>query len=398
MSIDRFCRGFLSDLSAQGYDVVVVSSPGRELATIAERERVRTVELPMERHISVLKDMRSVWRMIKILKRETPEIVHSITPKAGLVTMMAAWVAGVPIRVHTFTGLIFPTSRGVKKRLLKTIDKLMCRFATHVVAEGNGVRNLLQQNKVTRKPIRVLGNGSIAGVDVDFFNVDAVDSSSAMRDAAELNTSEINPEKIDEIKRFTFIFVGRLVGDKGVNELVAAFSRLSEEDGGCQLLLVGESERTLDPLKPATECIMDTNPDIVRVGNRDDVRPWLLRADVLVLPSYREGFPNVVLEAGAMGKPSIVTDVPGSNEIISTGFNGLIVPAYDSEGLYLAMKTLMNNPATARQMGVNARKNVVDKYNRKYVHQCASEFYKELVSEAGGAVLSHKSAIVDGNG
>ena len=142
-SLNTFCKGLLKELSQEGYEVVAVSSPGEALNELAEREGVRTIEVPMERHISPFKDLKSLWRMWRVMRREKPDMVHSMTPKAGLVSMVAAKLAGVPIRIHTFTGLVFPTSTGLKRRILMFTDWLTCACATHVIPEGEGVNGLL---------------------------------------------------------------------------------------------------------------------------------------------------------------------------------------------------------------------------------------------------------------
>ena len=168
-SLNTFCKGLLKELSQEGYDVVAVSSPGEALKELAEREGVRTIEVPMERHISISKDIKSLWRMWRVMRREKPDMVHSMTPKAGLVSMIAAKLAGVPIRIHTFTGLVFPTSTGLKRRILMFTDWLTCACATHVIPEGEGVKADLLNNKITKKDIKVLGHGNVMGIDLEHF-------------------------------------------------------------------------------------------------------------------------------------------------------------------------------------------------------------------------------------
>ena len=189
-----FCRGLFRELQEQdGYEVVAVSSPGKELDEIALNEGVRVVAVPMERHIAPLKDLVSLWRMWRVMRREKPDMVHSMTPKAGLVTMIAAWLARVPVRIHTFTGLVFPTSTGLKRRVLMATDWLTCACATHVIPEGEGVKHDLLANGITRKDIRVLGYGNIRGVDLEYWSEPAV-------------------TRFDASQPFRFVFVGRLVG------------------------------------------------------------------------------------------------------------------------------------------------------------------------------------------
>lgn len=367
-SINTFCKGLLKELQDRaGYEVVAVSSPGKALEEIASREGVRTYGVPMERHISPLKDLKSLWRLIKVFRKEKPDMVHSITPKAGLLSMIAAWICRVPVRLHTFTGLVFPTSTGLKQKILILTDKITCGCATHIVPEGEGVKNDLQRFKITKKPLKVLGYGNVRGIDLSHYNPD-------LTEVCE------EADKLRDESKFTFIAVGRLVGDKGINELVAAFKRLNNEYPFTRLILVGPEERELDPLKQETIDEIEANPAIKAVGLQNDVRPWLLASDCHVLASYREGFPNVVIEAGAMGLPSIVTDINGAREIIIDGENGVIVPPKDERALYRAMKDLIENPDKVTLMGENARPLVASRYEQGFVRQCLKDYYKEIMN------------------
>lgn len=358
-----FCQKLFPKLKAEGYEVVAISSPGKRLEDLREQEGVRVVAVPMERHISPLKDVKSLWNMWKALRAERPDIVHSMTPKAGMITMVAAWLARVPIRIHTFTGLVFPTSTGIKRRILMATDWLTCACATHVIPEGEGVKADLLNNGITHKPIRVLGQGNVKGIDLEYW------SPQAFADT---------PQKEDEI--FRFVFVGRIVRDKGINELVAAFKRLHDELANTELVLVGSYEQDLDPLKKETIAEIDDNPAIKTVGSKKDVRPYYAAADALVFPSYREGFPNVVLEAGAMGLPSIVTDINGSREIIIEGRNGTIIPPRDENALYEAMKRFVTHPDEVARMASEARALIASRYEQNYVHQCLIDYYKSLLN------------------
>lgn len=366
-SINIFCHGLLSDLQEQeGYEVIAVSSPGESLEEVKNREGIKTYAVPMERRISPFKDLKSLWRLIKVFRRERPDMVHSITPKAGLLSMLAAKLTGIPVRVHMFTGLVFPTSKGIKRKILILTDKLTCFCATHIIPEGEGVKSDLQNFKITKKSLRVLGHGNIHGIDLKYFN-------------PELPELEIDAKKIRKDEFFTFIFIGRLVGDKGINELVEAFERLNNKIPKTRLLLVGPTEQNLDPLKPETLSKISNNSSIESVGSQRDVRPWLLASDAFVFPSHREGFPNVVIEAGAMGLPSIVTDINGSREIIIEGKNGIIIPSKDVDSLYEAMKKFVSQREDTKVMADNSRPLIASRYERNYVHQCLKNFYKEIL-------------------
>ena len=366
-SLNTFCKGLLRELQEQeGYEVVAVSSPGEQLDEISRREGVKTVAVPMERRISPLNDLKSLWRLIRVFRKEKPAIVHSITPKAGLLSMMAAWVARVPVRLHTFTGLVFPTATGLTQKILILTDRITCACATHIVPEGEGVKNDLINYRITKKPLKVLGHGNIRGIDLEYFN-------------PELPEVQADAAKIRKPGVFTFVFVGRLVGDKGINELVEAFERLNTEYPETRLLLVGRQEPELDPLKHETIAKIDHNKNIEVVGQQSDVRPWLASADALVFPSYREGFPNVVIEAGAMGLPSIITDINGSREIIIEGRNGSIVPPRNAMALEAAMRRFVESPDDVARMAENARPLIASRYEQSYVRRCLKDYYREII-------------------
>lgn len=364
-TLNAFCSGMLRELSEQ-YEIIALSSPGKALNIIAEREGVRTISLPMERRISLKCDIVSLWRLIKVFHKERPAMVHSMTPKAGLLCMMAAWITRVPVRVHTFTGLVFPTSTGLKRKILMATDWLTCACATHIIPEGEGVKNDLLKNGITKKPIKVLGYGNVRGVDMNYFS---------RRPEVMALAHKIRNESV-----FTFVFVGRIVRDKGINELCQAMDLLS---GLCpvRLLLVGAFEDDIDPISQKSRDIIERNSSITCTGPQygDELLAYYAAADCFVFPSYREGFPNTVLEAGAMGVPSIVTDINGSREIIHNGENGVIIPSKDENALFNAMREMIRNKKDRERMAGNARKMIASRYEQGFVRKCLYDFYDEIL-------------------
>lgn len=366
MSLDAFCNGMLKELSEK-YEVVALSSPGPELPVIEAREDVRTVKVPMERHISLVKDIKALVKMIGVFRKEKPTMVHSMTPKAGLLCMMAGWLTGVPVRVHTFTGLVWPTERGLKRKILMLTDKLTCACATHIIPEGEGVKSDLIAGKITKKPLKVLGYGNVKGVDMD--------------------KCSRRPEVMKIVERlrkedcFTFLYVGRVVRDKGINELCSAFERLHNDYPHTRLILVGPYEDNLDPISEQSRKIISENDAIEAVGSKsgDELLAYYAAADCFVMPSYREGFPNTVLEAGAMGVPSIVTDINGSREIIKDGVNGMIVPPRDAGVLFQAMQLMLRSTIDRNRMAGNARKMIADRFEQSFVRKCLYDFYDEII-------------------
>lgn len=358
MSLNIFCKGLLRELIDEGYEVIALSSPDEDLQELGAREGVQTIGVEMERHVSPIKDLVSLVKLVHVLKKECPDMMHSMTPKAGLLCMMAAKMAGVPVRLHTFTGLVWPTATGLSRKILMMTDRITAACATHIIPEGEGVKQDLQRC-ITQKPMKVLGYGNVRGIDLDYWRG---------KDGKVVNGI------------LTFVFVGRIVRDKGLNELVAAFVRLNQQYKDTRLLLVGPCEEHLDPVLPETMHMIDTCDAIESVGRQNDVRPFYEQSDVLVFPSYREGFPNVVIEAGAMGLPSIVTDINGSREIIENGKNGLIVPPRDEHALYEAMKWMVEHTEERDRMAANARPVVESRYEQGFVRQCLKDYYKAILS------------------
>lgn len=384
-----FVAGMLSDLTKK-YEVVLLSSPGPEMEDAKEKFGVRTIEVAMERHISLIKDLTSLLKLIRIFKREKPDMVHSMTPKAGLLCMVAAWMTRVPVRIHTFTGLVWPTTKGVQRWVLKMTDRITCFCATHVIPEGQGVLNDLKAGGITNKEMKVLGYGNVKGIDMTRFShrPEIIEKAKAIRK--------------DDV--FTFLFVGRIVKDKGINELVEAYIRLHDEYSNVRLLLVGSFEESLDPISPTAKEQIEKTPDIIVAGEQsgDDLIAYYAAADCFVFPSYREGFPNTVIEAGAMELPCIVTDINGSREIItgvphqlssvdgdnevmnapvsvSVKQNGIIIPSKDVEALYEAMMRMVTDKEMRGGMVKNARPMIESRFEQGFVRKCLYEFYEEIV-------------------
>lgn len=373
LSLNYLLKGQLRFLQ-QHFQIVAVSGADEHLLQVAEREKVATVSLCMERKISPLKDIRSLFQLYFLFRKEKPLIVHSITPKAGLLTMMAGYFAGVPIRMHTFTGLIFPSRKGVMQKLLIAMDKILCYCATNIYPEGQGVKADLMKYNITGKELKIIANGNVNGIDLSSFNAELF---------SDIQKKAIKSDLGIGVDEFVFIFVGRLVGDKGINELIEAFERLSVEVENVRLLLVGPFEVNLDPLSTKAIQQLNSSEQIISVGFQNDVRPYLAISDCLAFPSYREGFPNVVLQAGAMDLPSIVTNISGCNEIIINGENGIIIPVKNSDALYEAMKKMVKNVAFRLQLKKQSRQMIALRYNQQEVWNAILAEYKMLEEQSG---------------
>ena len=374
ISFKVLLKGQLRFMASNGFDVKGVSSEGEELREVHENEGIAVEAITMSRKITPFQDLKSLWEMWNFLRKEKPQIVHTHTPKAGIIGMLAARLAGVPHRLHTVAGLPLMEATGTKRKILNFVEKLTYSSATRVYPNSKGLYDFILQNNFTQSnKLKIIANGSSNGIDTAFFSPDQVTELERVTLREKLN---IQPND------FVFVFVGRIVSDKGINELIKAFSELQtveNKPAGIKLLLVGGLENDLDPLNPETLAEINQNKDIISVGFQQDVRSFFAIADALVFPSYREGFPNVVMQAGAMGLPSIVSDINGCNEIIIEGENGLIIPSKNVEKLKEKMLTLAKDKNLYTKLKGNSRRMIENKYEQSVVWNALLEEYEGLL-------------------
>jgi glycosyltransferase involved in cell wall biosynthesis len=368
ISLDILLRGQLSFLNKY-YEIIAVSGSDIHLEQVHEREAVEVKGIRMKRKINILYDLFSILKLIVFFYFKKPFIVHSITPKAGLLSMLASKIVGTPIRIHTFTGLIFPSKKGFLKKILIFTDKILCLAATNIYAEGQGVKNDLIKYNITNKPINIISNGNINGINCEHYNPLLF---------ASKDKSEFRKKLGIQDNDFVFLFVGRLVTDKGINELVNAFAAMKYEN--IKLILLGKFEQELDPLKDDVLNTINNCNKIITPGFVNDVRIYYSISDLFVFPSYREGFPNVVLQSAAMGLPSIVTNINGSNEIIVNDFNGKIIPPKDTNALLNAMIDLFENSQHRNYLATNARESICSKYCQNSLWLSMKLEYDKLIN------------------
>ncbi len=380
ISLKTLLKGQPRFMSANGFSVLGVSSEGQELQDVRVEEQIPVIAIQMTRTISLVKDLKSLWRFYKLCKKEKPTIVHSHTPKAGIVGMLGAKLAGVPIRLHTVAGMPLMEASGIKRVILDLVEKLTYAAAIRVYPNSKKLYDfILKEGYTKKKKLKVISNGSSNGIDTNFFCREQMVSGIriSLREKLEIFSDD-----------FVFIFVGRLVGDKGINELIKAFQKMdkqknSERKINVKILLVGSLESELDPLHPDTLQEIENNPNIISVGFQKDVRPYFSISDALVFPSYREGFPNVVMQAGAMELPCIVSDINGCNEIIIEGENGTIIPVKNSEAIYHAMEKFVNDEYYYERLKKRSREMIQNRYEQQVVWNALLEEYKTLLKERG---------------
>lgn len=366
-----FFKGNLRYLS-EWFEVCAISSKPEELQQIGEREGVRTHCIPMARPIALIRDIVCLFKFIFFFLKERPYVVHGNTPKASMLAMVAAWVTRVPVRIYMCHGLRYQGTQGKMRKLLMWMEKLTCACATEVICVSNGVRDTFAEDGICdfNKSV-VIGVGSATGLDVEHFNPEVVEHN-VLR--TELGLSQDD---------FVFIFVGRIVTDKGINELVSAFNRLSGEYPHAHLVLIGNEELEQNPITADSRSIIHSNKHIHAIGERADVRPYLKDADAFVFPSYREGFGMVLIEANAMGTPAISSDIIGCNEIIIEGENGALIPSKDADALYIKMKEWLENPVSVKKMSAVCRKSIVQRFNCAEVWKLYLDEYLRLCENGG---------------
>ena len=354
-------------MQENGYEVITASAAGAEVTEICKREGVQHFPIDFTRTLSPFKDLKALWQLIRLIKKEKPDIVHTHTPKAGLLGMMAAKFTGVKLRMHTVAGMPLMEASGSTKKILRITEKVTYFCAHKVYPNSYKLQDYMKEEfPAYENKFKIIGEGSSNGIDTVYFSRKNIDD----HVIASLRTDHNIP-----IEPIVFVFVGRIVEDKGIHELVEAFLEIKEE---AYLLIVGAFEDEREPVKAEIKQAISTHPRIIHVGFQKDIRPFLAAADIFVFPSYREGFPNVVLQAAAMELPCIVSNINGSNEIITHNENGLIVPVKNTQKLKFAMEDLLADSEKRKALVLKSRASILEKYDQKKVWKAILEEYNSL--------------------
>jgi glycosyltransferase involved in cell wall biosynthesis len=367
-------RGQLNALREAGFLVAAVSCPGWEIETLHENEGVAGFDIPMQRGVAPLVDPVSFWKLWLLLTRFHPQITNVSTIKAGLLGGLAARCVGVPCRVYTLNRLSFETARGVKRKVLKLLEKIACDAAHIVVCVSEGVREkAVEEGLVDPRRAVVLASGSGNGVDAAHF----APSEERRRQAQALRGQLGIPHDAPVIG-----FVGRVNSSKGVPELVTVFARLRHSIPGLRLLMLGDFE-SVDPLPPDTLGLLDTDKRILCPGYVADPAAYYQVMDVVCLPSRSEGFPPVLLEAQAAARPVVATAVTGCTDAIEPGGTGLLVPPDDLDALTAALEQVLTDPAQARRLGQAGRARVLHDFRPEIVWTALTDEYRRLLRQRG---------------
>lgn len=351
-------------LLSEKFDIAVVSSQEEELVAFGKAQSIKVHYIPMVRDISLLKDFKGLFGFLRLFRKECPEIVHGNTPKGSLLSMLAAWLTGVPIRIYMCHGLRYQGFTGFKRKLLMTMERITCRCATDVMCVSKGVSEVLISDHISKKQPVVVWNGSVRGIDAQKFNPDKEYDREGKRKQYGLKEND-----------FVLTFVGRIVKDKGIQELVEAFLVLSERYKDMKLLLVGKMEQEGNAINEITKGIIEENEAIIAPGQQNDVPDILAITNLFVFPSYREGFGLSLMEAGAMGVPSVSTNIIGCNEVIEEGKTGLLIPTHSSSAIVQAVEKLYCDKQFYNSLRENCRTSIMSRYEQQELFAKYRDFY-----------------------
>ncbi|PIQ55525.1 MAG: glycosyltransferase family 1 protein [Comamonadaceae bacterium CG12_big_fil_rev_8_21_14_0_65_59_15] len=361
----------IATLGAQGAQVTVVASDEPEMALLQGLEGVRCVPIDIPRSISPWRDLIALVRLYRFLRRERIQIAHSTTPKAGLLTALAAFLAGVPVRLHTFTGQPWVDMRGAKRWLTRASDRLIGILNTRCYADSASQRKfLIEQGIADASRLFCIGAGSLAGVDVQRFDPNCFlqNQRESMRQLLGIPSAAL-----------VLLFVGRITVDKGVRELLEAFQRLKATGNGVHLVLVGSFDTGSGVAGSILLSQIDHLSDVHVVGYTDSPESYLSIADILCLPSYREGFGTVVIEAAAMGVPTVGTEIYGLSDAVVHGETGLLVPPRNVEELTGCLEKLLADKLLMKKMGEAARQRALTLFDARKVNRQLVDEYCNLL-------------------
>jgi lipopolysaccharide/colanic/teichoic acid biosynthesis glycosyltransferase/glycosyltransferase involved in cell wall biosynthesis len=359
-----FLRGQIGYMKSRGFRVVVVSSPGPELEEVARSEGVEARAVEMPRRITPFGDLRAVFRLVRLFLVLRPAVVHGHTPKGGLLAMLAASLAGVRGRIYTMHGLPLETASGARRTLLRVCERVSCALAHHVYAVSESLRRRAVSLGLCRADrLRVLAAGTVNGVDAE----------------GRFAPSRVSRVEVARVRRSLSIpselrivgYVGRLVRDKGIEDLLEAWALLREEFPDLHLVLVGPEEAQ-DPLSPGAWRRLRSDPRIRLAGYVESMPAAYGMMDVVVLPTYREGFPQVPLEAAAMERPVVATSVTGCVDAVVDGRTGTLVPPRDAQALARALGGYLRDPDLRRRHGQAGRSRVLREFRpeRLWLQTC----------------------------
>jgi glycosyltransferase involved in cell wall biosynthesis len=372
MALKYLLPGQMNFMKNNGYEVLMISADGKELPDVIEQEQCRHIDVPMTRKITPFQDLKCLWQLIKIFRKEKPDIVHSHTPKAGLLGMIAAKIAGVKVRIHTVAGLPLMVESGFKYQLLKTIEKITYAAANHVWPNSQSLFQFISREKLANpRKLGIIGSGSTNGINSDRFNIDKLDQNKMQRIKTEIGFNANN----------TYLLcIGRLVKDKGIVELVNVFTNLQQTNPSLRLILVGDFEESLDPLPTSIIHKIQNNNAIIHITWSNEVEYYMGLAHNFVFPSHREGFPNVLLQAALMKLPILCSRIHGNVDIVEHKKTGLLFNSNDENSLREQLEWALQHTGEFTIMVNNLYHNILTTYPREIIWNAIKLEYDKLTS------------------
>ncbi|MBP7699059.1 MAG: glycosyltransferase family 4 protein [Saprospiraceae bacterium] len=371
VSLQKLLTGQMKFMKDNGFEVIMMSADGPEISEVVTREGCPHIIIPLTRKITPLQDLKALYILIKHIRKIKPDIVHTHTPKAGLIGMLAAFLTRVPIRIHTVAGLPLETQRGIKRKLLIAIEKITYWCANEVWPNSKSLYNFVLEHKLTNcDKLHIIGHGSTNGIDVVEY------------DATILNADILNEvkQKLNYSASYKYLlFVGRVVKDKGIEELVAVFKSLSAVFSNLKLIIVGPYENDLDPISSEVEDEIKINPAIISTGYSNYVKYYMHIADIFVFPSHREGFPNVLMQAALMDCPVAASRITGNVDIIEHQLNGLLFEKGNKTELYASIERLLLDTDLTKIISSKLREKIIANFDRQVVHQLIKQRYNEFL-------------------
>ncbi len=373
MALKYLLPGQMKYMKANGFDVVMVSADGMEREDVVRNEGCEHVVIPLTRKITPLADLRSLWSLYRLFKKQKPDIVHSHTPKAGLLGMLAAKMAGIKIRIHTVAGLRFMTAGAMTRKLLVWMEKITAACATQVWPNSNSLLQYIKEHKLAKPgKLGMIGYGSSNGIDLRRYSTAALqaDRIAAIKDQVRYDSGLIY-----------LLTVGRIVKDKGIDELLKAFSAVHQDRKDLRLILVGVFEDELDPVSDEARKILREHPAIIQVAWSDHIEYFMHLSAMLLHPSYREGFPNALLQAGAMGCPVLCSRIEGNTDIVDDLETGIIFEVKNAGSLEEKLRYALQQPGQLKLFAGRLRQKIEKQFDQRFVHESLKNKYLELLSE-----------------
>ena len=369
MTVSAFLSLHIDHL-VEDHDIFIISNFGVEPPP--QDGRITYLNVPLARDIAPVADLKVLFLLVGLFRRHRFDLVHSVTPKAGLLGMLAARLAGVPVRVHWFTGQVWVTRAGIGRFVLKSADRVIAAAASHLLADSPSQRDFLVAERVCRPGlIEVIGDGSICGVDGERFRP-CLQARKRVRDEHGIPNDAC-----------VVLFLGRLNVDKGLREMAQAMLRLDEQFPELHWLIVGPDEGGMtEHIRSVAGCLGER---LHFQGFTQEPESYMAAADIFCLPSYREGFGSSVLEAAAAGVPSVATRIYGLTDAVEEGASGLLVLPANVAELVVALQTLLENHEMRTAMGKAARARALQRFSRERIVTGLSDFYFRVLAKGGKA-------------